>query len=93
MSRQETAEITALQALGWLIGQPDELGGFLNASGAAPGDLAALARDPQFLAALVDYLLETDERVLACTGDLGLAPTALGEARMGLPGGRDPHWT
>lgn len=93
MSGQESAEITALQALGWLMGHPDELGGFLNASGAAPGDLAALARDPRFLAALIDYLLETDERVLACTGDLGLPPTALGTARMGLPGGRDPHWT
>lgn len=93
MSRQESAETTALQALSWLLDQPDELGGFLNASGAAPADLAVLAREPQFLAALIDYLLETDERVLACTRALGLPPTALGEARMGLPGGRDPHWT
>lgn len=93
MSRQESAEIIALQALGWLVSQPDELGGFLNASGASTADLARRASDPQFLAALVDYLLETDERVLACTRDMNLPPTALGEARQGLPGGRDPHWT
>jgi hypothetical protein len=93
MTRQEAAETLALQALGWLLSQPEELGGFLSASGAAPQDLAQLARDPVFLAALVDYLLETDDRVLACTKDLGLPPTALGEARHGLPGGRDPHWT
>jgi hypothetical protein len=93
MTRQEAAETLALQALGWLLSQPEELGGFLSASGAAPGDLAHLARDPVFLAALVDYLLETDDRVLACTKDLGLPATALGEARQGLPGGRDPHWT
>ena len=93
MNRQEAAETLALQALGWLLSQPEELGGFLSASGAAPGDLAHLARDPVFLAALVDYLLETDDRVLACTKDLGLPATALGEARQGLPGGRDPHWT
>ena len=93
MNRQEAAETLALQALGWLLSQPEELGGFLSASGAAPGDLAHLARDPVFLAALVDYLLETDDRVLACTKDLGLPATALGEARHGLPGGRDPHWT
>jgi hypothetical protein len=37
--------------------------------------------------------LEADDRVLACSKDLGLPPTALGEARHGLPGGRDPHWT
>ena len=93
MNRQEAAETLALRALGWLLSQPEELGGFLSASGAAPQDLAQLARDPVFLAALVDYLLETDDRVLACTKDLGLPPTALGEARHGLPGGRDPHWT
>jgi hypothetical protein len=93
MTRQDAAETLALQALGWLLAQPEELGGFLSASGAAPGDLALLARDPVFLAALVDYLLETDDRVLACTKDLGLPATALGEARQGLPGGRDPHWT
>ena len=93
MNRQEAAETVALQALGWLLSQPEDLGGFLSASGAAPGDLAHLARDPVFLAALVDYLLETDDRVLACTKDLGLPATALGEARQGLPGGRDPHWT
>ena len=93
MTRHEAAETLALRALGWLLSQPEELGGFLSASGAAPGDLAHLARDPVFLAALVDYLLETDDRVLACTKDLGLPATALGEARQGLPGGRDPHWT
>jgi hypothetical protein len=93
MTRQQTAEITALQALGWLVSQPDELGGFLNATGASSADLAEAAHDPRFLAALIDYLLETDARVLACTGDLDLPPTALSEARMGLPGGRDPHWT
>lgn len=93
MNRQETAEITALQALGWLVSQPEELGGFLNATGASPSDLAQSARDPRFLAALIDYLLETDARVLACAADLGLPPTALAEARTGLPGGQDPHWT
>lgn len=93
MNRQETAETVALQALGWLLGQPEELSGFLAASGASPGDLAHLAGEPQFLAALVDYLLETDARVLACSADLGLPPEALGAARQALPGGRDPHWT
>ena len=93
MNRQESAEIIALQALGWLVSQPEALSEFLNASGALPADLSHCASDPQFLAALIDYLLETDERVLACTRDLNLPPTALGTAREGLPGGRNPHWT
>lgn len=93
MNRQDSAEIVALQALSWLLSQPEELNGFLNATGAAPADLGKAARDPHFLAALVDYILQSDERVLACAAGLDLPPTALGDARMGLPGGRDPHWT
>ena len=93
MNRQEAAEITALQAFGWLVGQSDLLGGFLNLSGASQGDLPKLARDPQFLAAVVDYLLEADDRVIACADALGLPYPALREARAGLPGGLDPHWT
>jgi hypothetical protein len=93
MAVQDSAEITALQAFGWLVGQPDLFGGFLNLSGAAQSDLPQLARDPRFLAAVVDYLLEADERVIACCDDLNLPYTALRTARAGLPGGLDPHWT
>lgn len=93
MNRQENAEITALQALGWLVSQPDLLGAFLNASGASQSDLAALARDPVFLAALVDFLMEDDARVIDCSQALGWPNTALRDARAGLPGGLDPHWT
>ena len=93
MNQQESAEITALQAFAWLVGQPEEFSQFLNATGAATADLAQSARDPHFLAALIDFLLQSDERVVACCADLDLPPTALGEACMGLPGGHYPHWT
>jgi hypothetical protein len=93
MNQQEAAEVTALQALAWIVSQPEELGAFLGATGASATDLAQSARDPRFLAALIDHILETDARVLACAADLGLPPTALAEARRGLPGGQDPHWT
>lgn len=93
MSGQESAEIAGLQALGWLVSQPDMLGAFLNASGAGQGDLARLARDPGFLAALVDFLMEDDARVIACCDALGWPYTALRDARAGLPGGLNPHWT
>jgi hypothetical protein len=93
MNRQEAAETIALRALGWLVSQPDALAAFLSASGAAQDDLARLARDPVFLASLVDHLMESDERVIACADALGLRYEALREARAGLPGGLDPHWT
>lgn len=93
MNRQETAEILALRVLGWMASDPELIETFLNASGADQGQIAALARDPQFLAAVVDFCLETDARVIACAAALGLPPTEIAAARAGLPGGQDPHWT
>ena len=93
MAGQETAETTALQVLTWLVSDPELIGPFLAATGADPGQIAGLARDPHFLAAVVDFCLESDTRVIACAAALGLPPEAIGQARMGLPGGRDPHWT
>lgn len=90
---RESAEVLALNALGWLAGESDEIGAFLNATGLARGDLAGLARDAGFLAAVLDFCLESDARVLACAAVLCVPPTALAEARMALPGGNDPHWT
>ena len=93
MYQPESAEILGLQVLSWVLAEPEVLAGFLAASGASPGDLAALAREPAFLGALIDHLMEEDSRVLACAAALGVPPTALGAARKALPGGQDPHWT
>ena len=93
MNAQETAETTALRVLTWLFSDPELIEPFLAATGADPGQIAGLARDAHFLAAVVDFCLESDARVIACAAALGLPPEAIGQARMGLPGGRDPHWT
>lgn len=93
MAAQESAETTALQVLTWLVSDDDMIGPFLAATGADPVPIAGLAREPHFLAAVVDFCLESDARVIDCAAALGLPPEAIGQARAGLPGGRDPHWT
>ncbi len=93
MNRQESAESLALQALTWLLGQPEVIGAFLNASGAAQGDLAALAREPVFLGAVLDFLTEDDARVMAFCDQAGLPYTAPMQARLSLPGAQHTHWT
>ncbi len=93
MNRQESAESLALQALTWLLGQPDVIGAFLNASGAAQGDLAALAREPVFLGAVLDFLTEDDARVMAFCDQAGLPYIAPMQARLSLPGAQHTHWT
>lgn len=93
MNGKDSAETLALQALGWLLGQEDLLPGFLSASGAAPGDLAGLARQPVFLGAVLDFLLQDDAMVMAFCDAAGLRYEAPMQARMHLPGGPGPHWT
>ena len=93
MNRQESAESIALQALIWLLGQPDVISAFLNASGASQGDLAALAAEPVFLGAVLDFLTEDDARVMAFCDQAGLPYAAPMQARLSLPGAQHTHWT
>ena len=93
MNRQEAAESLALQALMYLLEQPELTGGFLAASGASHGDLAKLATEPVFLGAVLDYLTEDDNRVMAFCDQAGLAYTEPMQARLALPGAQHTHWT
>jgi hypothetical protein len=93
MIRQESAETMGLQALSWLLGQDDLVGVFLNATGADQGQLATLARDPVFLGAVLDFLMEDDARVTSFCDGVGLPYTSVMQARQALPGGQIPNWT
>ena len=59
----------------------------------APDELAQRASDPEFLAAIVDFILADEASVLAYAHDAGLKPETLMQVRMALPGGQVPHWT
>lgn len=93
MNQRDSAEILAMRALGWVISQPEDLGAFLNQSGVDPGQLSSLASDPAFLAAVMDFMLETDARVVGFCDANGLSYTEIGQARAQLPGGDLPNWT
>lgn len=93
MTRQESAETLALQALSWLLEQPNLIGAFLAASGAGQGDLPELAGNPVFLGAVLDFLTEDDARVMAFCDQAGLPYTTPMQARLALPGAQHQHWT
>ncbi len=93
MHGQEAAEAIALRALVWTLGDEARRMAFLAATGAAPADLAAGARDPVFLGAVLDVLLSDEGNVVAFCTDEGLAFDAPMRARAALPGGDVPHWT
>ena len=60
---REGAEILALQALGWLAGDPERIERFLALSGLDPASLRDVADSPDTQRAVLDFLL-ADEALL-----------------------------
>lgn len=87
------AEIFAVQVLGWLAEDHARIGSFLAASGVAPSELRHSARDPDFLLAVLDFLMSDEAQLLACCDALDVSATSPATARAALPGGETVHWT
>ena len=92
-STRESAEVTALQALGWLAGNEDLLPAFLGSTGATESDLRDRANDPIFLGAVLDFLMMDDAWVIGFCDAHALPYERLMQARAALPGGEQVHWT
>lgn len=87
------AEIRALSALSWLVGNEELLPVFLGATGADESDLRTRAAESEFLGSVLDFLMMDDAWVIAyCDGE-GLPYETLMQARQALPGGTDVSWT
>lgn len=59
--RQDLAELLAIKALSWLVGNEELLPVFLGASGASISDLRERAADPDFLVSVLEFLLMDDQ--------------------------------
>lgn len=90
---QESAETLALTALGWLVGDDELLPVFMGASGSSEDDLRVRAGEPEFLGAVLDFLLMDDAWVMRFCDETGTAYAAPAQARAALPGGEQMHWT
>ena len=86
---REVAEIVAVQALNFIAGDPERLGGFLAETGIGPQSLRAAASDPQFLVSVLDFVLRDDATVKAFAKQSELHPTNIAAAREALG---DPRW-
>ena len=87
---QEAAETLALKTLAWLAAMPDDIGRFLNITGIEAGELRARAAEPEFLAAVMDFLLADDKLLTGFCDEQGLDPRNIHVARRALPGGHEP---
>lgn len=86
------AETLALAALAWLAADPDRFTGFLNATGLAPGEIGARAADPEFLASVLDHLLQFDVWITEFCISADYRPEDPRRARMALPGAAGFEW-
>ena len=87
----QAAQILALQALGWIAGEENYLQALLERTGALGADLQARAADPEFLGAVVDFLLENEEILVAFCAAENIRPEQPMQARHVLPGAT-PEW-
>jgi hypothetical protein len=85
----EAAETIALKGLAWLAALPDDIGRFLNISGLQAADLRERAAEPEFLAAVLDFLLGDDKLLTGFCDSEGLDPKDIHVARRALPGAHD----
>lgn len=90
---RESAEVFALNALGWIVGQDDILPAFLNASGTSENDVRARVGEPEFLLSVLDFLMMDDQWIIACCDALQVPYERVSEARQMLPGGAEVSWT
>lgn len=93
MSQQDSAEMLALQALGWLAGNEDLLPVFMGSTGVSAEELRARAAEPEFLGSVLDFLLMDDAWIIAFCDAANLRYDAPIQARAHLPGGDAQHWT
>ncbi len=90
---RDSAELLAIEALSWLIGNDDLLPVFLGSTGASVHDVRQRAQDPEFLGAVLDFLLMDDVWIQAFCSEKDFGPDLPMRARAALPGGAQVDWT
>lgn len=88
----ERVEEIGLRAIEWIASDQRLFAAIHSATGMTIDDLRRLD-EPEVLAAVLDFVLSSDGRVLAFCRAASLEPEDVPAARRRLPGGESPHWT
>jgi len=81
---QQTAEMLAVQALAFIAGDEDRLGGFLASTGVALESIRDAAREPDFLAGVLEHMLGDEKLLIAFADSAGIDPAEVARARRML---------
>jgi len=85
---RQAAEALAIQALAFIAEEPDRLAAFLAETGLTPDRIRESARQPHFLAGVLEHMLTDESLVVAFADSAGINPADIARAR-GVLGG---HW-
>jgi hypothetical protein len=83
---RESAEMLAIQALGFFAEEPDRLARFLAATGLTVEHIRAAARDPDFLAGVLEHMLGDESLLIAFADSVAIDPASVARAQQMLGG-------
>jgi Protein of unknown function (DUF3572) len=83
---REVAKTLAVEALSFLANDLDRFGRFLALTGINPNEIRALARESEFLVAVLDHVLSDQSLLQAFASEARCNPADLGAARTALGG-------
>lgn len=90
---RDEAESLAIQALSFIAGDPERLGRFLAATGIGPAGLRTAAREPHFLAGVLDHIAADERLLVAFAAESATDPRAIARAVAVLNGRNWEHDT
>jgi len=70
----------AVQVLAFIAEEPERLGLFVAATGIAPERIRDAAREPDFLAGVLEHMLGEENLLVAFANSAGIDPAAIGRA-------------
>ncbi|MGB6283770.1 MAG: DUF3572 domain-containing protein [Xanthobacteraceae bacterium] len=81
---RQTAEMLAVQALAFIAEDDGRLSGFVASTGIAVQSIRDAAREPNFLAGLLEHVLADENLLIAFAASAGIDPAEVARARQAL---------
>lgn len=88
-TNREQAEALAVRTLAFIAADPELLPRFLAITGIEAGEIRRAAREPGFLAGVLQFVLAHEPTLLRFAQEAGIPPSAVAAAQRALPGGDD----
>jgi hypothetical protein len=86
LDAREAAESVAIAALAYIAGEPEQLGRFLAITGIGPDQIRQAAREPRFLAGVLEHVMGDERLLMAFAEQSGIEPATIGKAQEALGG-------